>query len=118
LVKKVITEQAKDYSFLDTHYADKYKKEGYKEVKEMKLPAGTYLRGGSGNAVVLFDSNKKNTGYILLMKRGIRGPYNGKPMELDGDTWYPDTPDTPEEDGGLYKILFNKKVVGQIPPFI
>jgi hypothetical protein len=49
------------------------------------------------------------------MKRGIRGPYNGKPMELDGDTWYPDTP---EEDGGLYMILFNKKVVGQIPPFI
>jgi hypothetical protein len=118
LVKKVIKEQQKDYSFLDTHYADKYKKDGYIEVKQMQLPAGTYLRGGSGNAVVLFDSNKKNTGYILLMKRGIRGPYNGKPMELDGDTWYPDTPDTPEEDGGLYKILFNKKVVGQIPPFI
>ena len=118
LVKKVINEQQKDYSFLDTHIGDKYKQEGYVEVKEMKLPAGTYLRGGSGNAVVLFDSNKKNTGYILLMKRGIRGPYKGKPMELDGTPWYPDTPDTPEEDGGLYKILFNKDVVGKTSDFI
>ena len=118
LVKKVITEQEKDYSWLDSKVGDRYKQEGYIEVPKMDLPAGTYLRGGSGNAVVLFDSNKKNTGYILLMKSGIRGPYKGSPMELDGTPWYPDTPDTPEEDGGLYKILFNKKVVGQIPDFI
>ncbi len=118
LVKKVISEQAKDYSWLDTKVGDLYKKDGYEEVSKMQLPAGTYLRGGSGNAIVLFDSNRKNTGYVLLIKRGIRGPYKGSPMELDGTPWYPDTPTTPEEDGGLYKILFNKGVVGQIPDFI
>jgi hypothetical protein len=118
LVKKIISEQSKDYGWLDTKVGDTYKKDGYVEVSKMQLPAGTYLRGGSGNAVVLFDSNRKNTGYIWLMKQGIRGPYKGSPIELDGQPNYPDSPNTPEEDGGLYKILFNKKVVGQIPDFI
>jgi hypothetical protein len=104
-------EQERDWSFLDERYVNKLKQEGFKEVPKVALPDGTYMKFGSGYNIYLYDSDKKDTGYVLVTKDGIRGAWNGDPIEIVNGTISPKHWSNPN---GVYKTLFNKDVVGQL----
>ena len=70
---------------------------GYKEVDKIKLPDGTYSKGGSGFGVKVKDSDGNDTGYYVVVNNGIRGPWSGQ-FKISGGK--------PELD--VYKILFKK----------
>jgi hypothetical protein len=110
IVKKVIQEQESGGSFLDKDYVEELKRDGYKEVPKVDLPDGTYLKGGGGYEIYLYGSDKKNTGYVLVTFDGIRGSWNGQPIKISNGTI---APDVQENEQGVYKILFNKNVVGK-----
>ena len=89
---------------------NKLKERGCKEVPKVALPDGTYMKFGSGYSIDLHDSDKKDTGYVLVTKDGIRGAWNGEPIEIVNGTISPNHWSNP---AGVYKILFNESEVGK-----
>ena len=108
VAKSGIQEQERDWSFLDEHYVKKFKEQGFKEVPKLNLTDGDYLKGGGGYSIQLYGSDKKHTGHVLVTKSGIRGMWMGQPIKVEQGT-------TPSVE--VYKILFNKDVVGKESDF-
>ena len=110
LVKRVIKEQKDNSSYLDNNYVIELKQSGFKEVPKVELPDGTYMKGGGGYRIELYGSDKKHTGYVLVTRDGIRGIWQGQPIEIVNGTIAPEPYRGPIE---VYKTLFNKDVVGE-----
>lgn len=79
-LKPIISEQVDD--FLEKSYVKPLLDEGFKEVKEINLPDGEYKIYGGGYRMDLFGSDDKDTGYRLVTNTGIRGTWNGNPIEV------------------------------------
>ena len=102
LVKKVIKEQEdqnKEHrTFLDQKYVNELIKNGYKVVTKIELPDGDYKKDGGGYQIdILNQDGNTDTGYSIVTNNGIRGMWNGQPINVVGGT-------TPRES--IYKILY------------
>ncbi len=105
IVKKVLTERVVPY----------------KKVDKINLPNGDYLGDGGGNVYSIKDKNKKDTGYQVKSKVGIRGMKDNDPVTIsngipNSETWgeggeyvYKDVGyKAPTNDPNKQKIVGNK----------
>jgi len=98
----LLNEQNTD--FLEKSYVKPLLDKGYKEVTNIDLPNGDYLKSGGGNGIDLKNSDGSSTGYIIVTTDGIRGLHSGE-IRLTGGN----LPD----DYSVYKIMYNKDMKGK-----
>jgi hypothetical protein len=105
--KPLVNEQAEeqDMSRFDTHVKTLESK-GYKVVDKISLPDGEYDLTGGGYICYLVKDNK-DTGYAFVTTGGIRGPWDGHKVNVVGGKI------EKVRYGQVYKMLYNKSVVGQ-----
>jgi hypothetical protein len=101
-VKPLIFEQDSERTkFYETSYVAPLVESGYKEVSEINLPDGEYNMGGSGYRIEI-NQGDIPTGYVLVVRNGIRGMWSG-----------PITVSDKKVDEEVYKIFY--KNVGYNP---
>ena len=66
-VKPLITEQSDTEKWAMS--------QGYSKVNKISLPDGQYILNGSGGICYVYDNQKNNTGYLVLMPYVIRGEW-------------------------------------------
>lgn len=98
-IKPLLSEQN---DFLDESYVRPLIDKGFKEVTEINLPDGEYVKNGSGYQINIMSSDNKFTGYSLVVNRGIRGEWSG-PITVTGKN----------TDESTYKIMFKES--GYVP---
>ena len=79
---------------LEKYYCAPLIQKGYKEVSEINLPDGEYTKGGSGSEIEI-NQGDTPTGYIIIVRNGIRGPWSG-PITVSGK----------KVDEEFYKIFY------------
>ena len=111
LEKRLMSEQTDEErrtKSLDDHYVSPLINAGYKEVPKASLPDGQYAKQGGGYSINLYDKdNKTDTGYVFVMKNGIRGQWNGQLINIkDGTIPFPAELLAPPYHEGVYKIFY------------
>jgi hypothetical protein len=80
--------------WLEENYCAPLVQKGYKEVSEINLPDGEYTKGSGGYEMEI-NQGDTPTGYVLVVRNGIRGMWSG-PITVSGK----------KVDEEVYKIFF------------
>lgn len=102
LVEKVLEEQNENYDDLEKYYVEPLLRNGFKLVSKIDLPDGVYKKFNGGYYIDIYNQDKSNTGYRVVMKNGIRGMWKGEPVKVVGGT----IPSGGMDYKGVYKIFY------------
>lgn len=102
LVEKVLEEQNENYDDLEKYYVEPLLRNGFKLVSKIDLPDGVYKKFNGGFYIDIYNQDRSNTGYRVVMKNGIRGMWKGEPVKVVGGT----IPSGGMDYKGVYKIFY------------